>query len=138
VLRVRQVGLPGVVHVQIDLLHDISNVGPCERQVLESFCNAPKMRGVLNRRPRVPSQLCLEVDYSRARFVVHHDRTLEDIKRVGVLVVEQPVWTTLDGDVEEVVKQLEVLRGKFLLKSGNSATQKLCARRGQDDIINIE
>jgi hypothetical protein len=40
-------------------------------------------------------------------------------------VEEQPVWTTLDGDAEEVVKRSEVLHGEFPLKSGNSVTQKL-------------
>jgi hypothetical protein len=50
-LHGRQVGLPRVVHVQADLLHDISDVGPCERQVLEGSSNALKLRGVRNRRP---------------------------------------------------------------------------------------
>jgi hypothetical protein len=43
----------------------------------------------------------------------------------------------LDGDAEEVVKRPEVLHGEFLMKRGNSAMQKLCAGRIQDDIINI-
>jgi hypothetical protein len=42
-------------------------------------------------------------------------------------VEEQPVWTTLDSDAEQVVKRPEVLHGEFPLKSGNSATQKLRA-----------
>jgi hypothetical protein len=50
---------------------------------------------------------------------------------------EQPIWTTLDSDAEEVVKRPEVLHGEFPLKSRNSATQKLRAGRSQDDIINI-
>jgi hypothetical protein len=54
-LRGRQVGLLRVVHVQADLLHDISDVGPCERQVLEGSSNALELRGVRNRRPRVVS-----------------------------------------------------------------------------------
>jgi hypothetical protein len=66
-------GLPRVVHVQTYLLHDIGDVGLCECQVLESSCNAPKLRDVLNERPRVPCQLRLEVDWSRARLVVRHD-----------------------------------------------------------------
>jgi hypothetical protein len=137
-LHGRQVGLLGVVHVQTNLLHGVSDVGPCECQVLENSCNAPELRGILNRRPRVPSQLRLQVDWSRARLAVRHDRTLEDVERVGALVEEQSIWTTLDGDAEEVVKRPEVLYSEFPLKSGNSATQKLCAGRGQDDIINIE
>jgi hypothetical protein len=123
--------------VQADLLHGISDVGPCERQVLEDSGNTPKLRGVRNRRPRVVNQLRLEVDWSRTRLAVRYDCPLEDVKRVGALVEEQPVWTTLDGDAEEVVKRPEVLHGEFPLKSGNSATQKLRAGRSQDDIINI-
>jgi hypothetical protein len=93
-----QMGLPSVVHVQTDLLHIIGDVGPCECQVLESPCNAPELRGVLNGRPRVPRQLHLEVDWSRARLAVRHDRTFEDVKRVGALIEEQTFRTTLDGD----------------------------------------
>jgi hypothetical protein len=50
-LHGRQVGLSRVMHVQADLLHGISDVGPCERQVLEGSGNTPKLRGVRNRRP---------------------------------------------------------------------------------------
>jgi hypothetical protein len=123
--------------VQADLLHDISDVRPCERQVLEGSSNAPELRGVHNRRSRVVSQLRLEVDGSHTRLAVYHDCPLNDVKRVGALVEEQPVWTTLDGDAEEVVKRPEVLHGEFPLKSRNSATQKLRVGRSQDDIINI-
>jgi hypothetical protein len=133
----RQVGLPRVVHVQADLLQGISDVGPCECQVQEGSDNTPKLRGVRDRRPRVVSQLRLEVDWSRTRLAVRHDCPLEDVKRVGALVEEQPVWTTLHGDAEEVVKRSEVLHGEFPLKSENSVTQKLRAGRSQDDIINI-
>jgi hypothetical protein len=50
--------------MQTDLLHSIGDVGPCEGQVLESPCNAPKLGSVLNRRPGVCSELRLEVDRS--------------------------------------------------------------------------
>jgi hypothetical protein len=50
-LHGRQMGLPRVVHVQTDLLHDVGDVGPCECQILESSCNAPELRAVLNGRP---------------------------------------------------------------------------------------
>jgi hypothetical protein len=123
--------------VQTDLLHDVTDVRPCERQVQESSRNALELRDVLNKRPRVPIQLCLEVDWSCARLVARHDRTLEDVEHVGVLVEEQPIWMMFDGDVR-VVKRPEVLHGEFPLKSKNSVTQKLCVRCGQDDIINIE
>jgi hypothetical protein len=74
--------------VQADLLHDISDVGLCERQVLEGFGNAPDLRGVHNRRPRVVSQLRQEVDWSRTRLAVCHDCPLDDVKRVGALMME--------------------------------------------------
>jgi hypothetical protein len=61
-LHDRQMGLPRVVHVQTDLLHSVGDVKSCKCQVLESTCNAPELRGVLNGRPRVPRQLRLEVD----------------------------------------------------------------------------
>jgi hypothetical protein len=104
------------VHVQADLLHGIRDVGPCERQVLEGSGNAPELRGIRNRRPQVVSQLRLKVDWSRTRIAIRHDCC------VGSLVEEQPVWTTLDGDAEEVVKRPEILHGEFPLKSRNSAT----------------
>jgi hypothetical protein len=86
----------------------------------------------------VPCQLRLEVDWSRAQLAVHHDCTFEDVKRVGELMEEQTIRTTLDGDAEEVVKRPEVLHGEFPLKSGNGTVQELRAGCGQDDIINIK
>jgi hypothetical protein len=118
-LHGRQMGLPRVVHVQTDLLHGVGDVGLCECQVLESSCNAPELRCVLNGRLRVPCQLHLEVDWSRARLAVRHDRTFEDVKRVGALMEEQTIRTTLNGDAEEVVKRSEVLHGELPLKSRN-------------------
>jgi hypothetical protein len=104
-------------------LHGVGGAGLCECQVLESSCNAPELRGILNGRPRVPHQLRLEVDWNCARLAVCHDRTFEDVKRVGALMEEQTIWTTLDSDPEEVVKRPEVLHDEFPLKSGNGTTQ---------------
>jgi hypothetical protein len=50
-LHVCQMGLPRVMHVQTDLLHDVDDVGSCENQVLESYCKVSELRDVLNRRP---------------------------------------------------------------------------------------
>jgi hypothetical protein len=79
----------------------------------------------------------MEVDCSRTWLAICHDYPLEDVKRIGGLVEEQPACTTLDGDAEEVVKRPEVLHGEFPLKSRNSVTQKLHAGHSQDVIINI-
>jgi hypothetical protein len=76
------------MHVQTDLLHGVGDVGPCECQVLESSYNALQLRGVLNGRLRVPRQLRLEVDWSRAWLAVRHDRMFEDVKHVGALMEE--------------------------------------------------
>jgi hypothetical protein len=94
--------------MQTDLLHSIGDVGPCEGQVLESPCNAPKLGSVLNRRPGVCSELHLEVDRSRAWLTVSHGRMLDDVQCVGALVEEHPIWTALDSNAEEVVKRPEV------------------------------
>jgi hypothetical protein len=85
----------------------------------ESSCNAPELRGVLNGKPRVPCQLRLEVDWSHAWLAVRHDRTFEDVKRIGELMEEQTIRPMLDGDAEEVVKRPEILHGEFPLKSEN-------------------
>jgi hypothetical protein len=111
------------MHVQTDLLDGVGNVGPCECQVRERSCNALELRGVLNGRPRVPCQLCLEVDWSRARLLVCHDHMFEDVNHVGVLMEEQTIRTTLNGDAEEVVKRPEVLHGEFPLKRENGMVQ---------------
>jgi hypothetical protein len=94
-------GLSRIVHMQIDLLHDIGDVGSCEGQVLESPCNALKLESLLNRRPGVYSELRLEVDRSRARLTISHGRTLDDVQRVSALV--------------EVVKRPEVVHREFPL-----------------------
>jgi hypothetical protein len=65
-LHGRQVGLPRAVHVQANLLHDISDVGPCGRQVLKGSNNAPELRGVCNRRPELSSNFAW-----RSTGVVH-------------------------------------------------------------------
>jgi hypothetical protein len=107
--------LTRVVHMQTDLLHGIGDVRLCEGRVLESPYNAPKLGGVLNKRPGVDSKLRLEVDRSRARLTVSHGRTLDDVQHVGELVEEHTVWTVLDSNVEEVVKRSEILHHEFLL-----------------------
>jgi hypothetical protein len=78
-------------------------------------CNAPKLGSVLNRRPGVYSELRLEVDRSRARLTVSHGRTLDDVQHVGALVEEHPIWTALNNNAQEVVKQPKVLYREFPL-----------------------
>jgi hypothetical protein len=123
--------------MQTDLLHSIDDVGPCEGQVLQRPGDASELGGILNRRSGVSSQLHLQVHRSRTRLAVSHDRTLEDVERVGALVQEQLVGTPLDCDAEEVVKRPQILHREFPLESGNSPTQELRAGSCQNNVIDI-
>jgi hypothetical protein len=108
-------GLLRIVHMQIDLLHGVADVGSCEGQVLESPYNAPKLGSVLNRRHGVCGELRLEVNQSHARLTISHGRMLDDVQRVSALVEEHPVWTVLDNNAKEVMKRPKVLHHEFLL-----------------------
>jgi hypothetical protein len=84
-LHGHQVELARVMHVQADLLQDISDVGPCECQVLEGSNNALELRGNRNRRPQVISQLHLEVDWSKMmnrKETLNHVRSNQNIVKV--------------------------------------------------------
>jgi hypothetical protein len=123
--------------MQTDLMHDVGDVGPCEGQVLESPCNAPKLRSVLNRRPRVCSELRLEVDWSRTQLTISYGRMFDDVQRVSALVKKHPIWTALDSNAEEVVKRPKV-HHKFPMYTKNSAAQKRRVIGCQNYIINVE
>jgi hypothetical protein len=114
-LHGRQMGLSRIMHMQMDLLHGVRDVGPCEGQVLESPCNAPILGSVLNRRPGVCIELHLEVDRSHARLTISHGRTLDDVWRVSALAEVYLVWTTLNSNAKDVVKQAKVLHREFML-----------------------
>jgi hypothetical protein len=47
-LHDHQMRLSGVVHVQINLLYVIGDVGPSERQVLQGACDALELGGILD------------------------------------------------------------------------------------------
>jgi hypothetical protein len=114
-----------------------TSIGPCEGQVLQRPSDASELGGIPNRRSGVSRQLRLQVHRSRTRLAVSHDRTLEDVERVGALVQEQTVGTPLDSDAEEVVKRPQILRREFPLESGNSPTQELHAGSCQNNVIDI-
>jgi hypothetical protein len=46
-----EVRLPGIMHVEADLLDGVGDVGVGERQVLEEPCEAPELSQISNRRP---------------------------------------------------------------------------------------
>jgi hypothetical protein len=86
VLNSRQVRLPGVMHMQTNLLHDVGDVGLGECQVLKSTNDTLKLESIFYRRPKVHSELRLDVDWSRTRLAVSHGRTLKNLHYVGALV----------------------------------------------------
>jgi hypothetical protein len=108
------VGLPGVVHMQTNLLHGVGDVGSGERQALKSIDDTSKLGSVLYRMLEVRSKLHLDVDWSRIRLAINHGRTLKNLQCVGAPVKKQPIWAAVDGDAEEVV-----------LESRDGATQEL-------------
>jgi hypothetical protein len=123
--------------MQTNLLHGIGDVEPCEGQVLQRPDDASELGGILNRRSRVSSQLRLQVHRSQTRLAVSHDRTLEDVERVGALIQEQLIRTLLDSDAKEVVKRPQILHHEFPLESENSPTQELHDGSCQNNVIYI-
>ena len=61
-LESREVGLPGVVHMETDLLHGVGDVRPGEGEVLKGTGKAPVPGRVLDRFTRVLRELRLRVD----------------------------------------------------------------------------
>jgi hypothetical protein len=66
------------MHVQKNLLHDVGDAESSKRQVLESACDAPELRGVLYQGSIVRSKLRLDVDCSRERLAINHGHTLNN------------------------------------------------------------
>jgi hypothetical protein len=79
------VGFPGMMHVKADLLDDISDVGSCEREVLEGLSKAPVLSQISNRRLGLDGDLGLCVHEHRNQLGVHHSSTLKDIKSILAL-----------------------------------------------------
>jgi hypothetical protein len=63
---------------------------------------------------------------------------LKDVPSVLALVKEETVRPLLHLDVEEVVERVDALNDKLLLESCSGTLEKLWARGGEDNVINIE
>jgi hypothetical protein len=79
----------------------------------------------------------LSVDQRRARLAVTHASTLKDVPSILALVEEEVVGLLLYWDAEEV-KRAEVLHRELLLESCSGTLEKLWARGGEDDVIDVE
>jgi hypothetical protein len=85
-LESREVGLPGVVHMETDLLHDVGDVRPGKVEVLKSTSKTPVPGGVLDWVTLGLRELRLRVDWGRARLAVNHLGPLQNVKSVLPLV----------------------------------------------------
>jgi hypothetical protein len=93
-----EVGLPMIMHVEIDLLDGIGDVGVGERQVLEDLSQAPKLSRINNRSSKLGGDLDLCVHRHQNWLAVHHASSLKNIKSKHTMSEEEPVRLMLDGD----------------------------------------
>jgi hypothetical protein len=85
-LESREVGLPGVVHMDTDLLHGVGDVRPGEGEVLKGTGKTPVPGGVLNWVTLGLRELRLRVDWGGAGLAVNHLGSLQNVKSVLPLV----------------------------------------------------
>jgi hypothetical protein len=126
------------MHMEPDLLDDVSDVGAGERQVLKGPDEAPELSRISNRRPGSGGDLGLRVHRHRDRLAVHHASTLKDVESELALSEEESIDLMLYEDPQKVVKRTEVLYGEFPLKSIYGVLQERCARCGEHNVINIK
>jgi hypothetical protein len=92
----------------------------------------------LRRPAHVREDLDLSVDRRGARLAVAHASTLKDIPNILALVEEEVVRPLLYWDTEEVVERVEVLHRELLLERCSGMLEKLQARGGEDDVVDVE
>jgi hypothetical protein len=97
-------GFPRGVHMQAHLLDDVGDVGSREGQVLEGAGQALVGRRVGDQGPVFLREFHLSVDRRGAGLAVGHASPLQDVDGILVLVEEETLRPTLNGDAEEVVK----------------------------------
>jgi hypothetical protein len=64
--------------------------------------------------------------------------SLKDVPRILALVEEEAIRPLFYWDAEEVLEGAEVLHHELLLESCSGTLEKLWARGGEDDVINVE
>jgi hypothetical protein len=85
-LESREVGLPGVVHMETDLLHGVGEVRPGEGEVLKGTSKTHVPSGVLDWVTLGLRELRLCVDWGGAGLAVNHLGSLQNVKSVLPLV----------------------------------------------------
>jgi hypothetical protein len=92
------VRLPGIMHMEADLLDDRSDVGAGERQVLEGSNKAPELSQISKRRPESGGDLGMRVHGHRDQLAVHHVSALKDVESELALNEEGSICLMLYGD----------------------------------------
>jgi hypothetical protein len=80
----------------------------------------------------------LSVDRCGVGLVVAHASTLKDVPSILTLVEEEAIGPLFYWDAEEVVERAKVLHHELLLESWGGTLQKLKARDGEDDVVDVE
>jgi hypothetical protein len=138
VLHRGEVRLPEIMHMEVDLLDSVGDVGTGERPVLEGPGEAPELSWINNRRPESGGDLGLHVHRHRDWLAVHHVTVLKDVKSKLALSEEESICLMLYGDPQKMVKRVEVLHGQFLLEGTYDVLHEHCARCDEHIVINIK
>jgi hypothetical protein len=126
------------MHMEVDLLDDVGDVGAGEHQVLEGPGEAPELSQISNRRPESGRDLGLRVHGHRDRFAVYHGSVLKDVESNLALSEKESIYLMLYEDPQKMVKMADVLHGEFSLERRYGVLQECCAGCGEYNIINIE
>jgi hypothetical protein len=86
------------MHMKINLLDGVGDVGADEHQVLEGPDEAPELSRISNRWPGGSGDLDLRVQGRRDRLVAHHANALKNIESGLTLSEEESIGLKLSGD----------------------------------------
>jgi hypothetical protein len=89
--------LPGIMHMEVDLLDNVSDVEVGECHILEGPDEAPKLSLLSNRRAGSGRDLVLCVHGHRDWLAVHHASALKDVESELTLSEEESICLMLYG-----------------------------------------
>jgi hypothetical protein len=133
-----QMSLPGIMHMEADLLNSICNIRPGEGEVLKGTGKAAVGGGIKNWRTSISGYFGASIGRGKAGFAVAHAVSVEDVQSVLTLGKEQRVLVALNSYTEEEVKGTKVLHRKFLFQGNNDSVEKLSGQSSEHNIINVE
>ena len=137
-LQSSEVWLPGIMHVETDLLNGIGDVWPGEGEVLQGTGQTPVGSMISHRSTQISRQLRLSVDRSGAGLAISHPSPLQNIEGVLPLVKEKTRRARLNSDTQEVVELTKILHSKLLLQRHDDALKQGLTGSCENNIIHIE